>query len=94
MSDIPQVMKGVVMVGHGDYDQLHYRDDLPVPKPGAVEVLVRVEASAVNNTDINTRLAWYSKTTADAQDAGWAGKCDGLPAHSRGRCVRADPRGG
>ncbi|WP_218015180.1 hypothetical protein [Cobetia sp. 5-11-6-3] len=37
------------------------RDDIPRPVPGPRDVLVRVGAAGVNNTDINTRLAWYSK---------------------------------
>ena len=32
----------------------------PRPKPG--EVLINVAAAGVNNTDINTRIGWYSKT--------------------------------
>ncbi|WP_404983896.1 hypothetical protein [Cobetia marina] len=37
------------------------RDDIPRAVPGPRDVLVRVGAAGVNNTDINTRLAWYSK---------------------------------
>jgi NADPH:quinone reductase-like Zn-dependent oxidoreductase len=72
---IPKLMRGVWLTGHGDLDQLQYRDDIPVPEPRSGEVLVEVSAAAVNNTDINTRLAWYSKgdgPDADA-DASWAG---------------------
>lgn len=39
-------------------------------RPGAGEVLIRVAASAVNNTDINTRIAWYSKTVRGATGSG------------------------
>jgi NADPH:quinone reductase-like Zn-dependent oxidoreductase len=41
---------------------LEYRNDVakPVAKPG--EALVRVLACGLNNTDINTRTAWYSKS--------------------------------
>jgi len=51
-------MKAMVTVGHGDYSQLQYRD-VPVPVLGIGEVLLRVLASSVNNTDINTRVGWY-----------------------------------
>jgi NADPH:quinone reductase-like Zn-dependent oxidoreductase len=82
------VMKAVLLNGHGGFEQLEYRDDVPVPAPRAGEVLIRVGAAGVNNTDINTRTAWYSPsvtegTTAEAgasgiagarsDDAGWTG---------------------
>jgi NADPH:quinone reductase-like Zn-dependent oxidoreductase len=70
-------MKAVQLKGHGGYEQLVFRDDAPVPVPARGEVLIRVGAAAVNNTDINTRTAWYSRTVrtgtnadADAADAG------------------------
>lgn len=71
---LPSKMSGVVLTGHGGPEMLEWRDDLPVPKPDAREVLIRVSAAGVNNTDINTRTAWYSKSNADAEDAGWSGK--------------------
>lgn len=52
---------------------LEWREDLPTPAPGRGDVIVRVMAAAVNNTDINTRTAWYSKGDADAADATWSG---------------------
>jgi NADPH:quinone reductase-like Zn-dependent oxidoreductase len=41
--------------------------------PGKGDVLIRVKAASVNNTDINTRTAWYSKGYAEAKDAAWSG---------------------
>ncbi len=70
----PSKMSGIVLTGHGGPEMLEWRDDLPVPKPGARDVLIRVSAAGVNNTDINTRTAWYSKSNADAEDASWSGK--------------------
>lgn len=70
---LPKKMHGVVLTGHGGPEVLQWRDDLPVPSPGKGDVLVRVAAAGVNNTDINTRLAWYSKGDGDAADAGWTG---------------------
>lgn len=52
-------MKAVVTAGHGGFDKLDYRD-VPVPLPGPGEVLVQVLAAGMNNTEINTRLGWYS----------------------------------
>jgi NADPH:quinone reductase-like Zn-dependent oxidoreductase len=79
-------MTGVQLVGHGGIDMLVYREDIPTPAPGPGEVLIRVAAAAVNNTDINTRIGWYSKSvtgapedlagtgaTDDAADASWSG---------------------
>ncbi len=62
---IPDKMRAVVLTGHGGYDRLEYREDWPTPEPGAGEVLVRVGACGLNNTDINTRTAWYSKSVTD-----------------------------
>ncbi len=59
---LPDRMHGVLLTGFGGPEQLQYREDLPVPLPRAGEVLIRVAASSVNNTDINTRVGWYSKT--------------------------------
>lgn len=70
---IPTKMSGVVLTGHGGPDMLEWRDDLVVPAPGDSDVLVRVGAAGVNNTDINTRTAWYSKGAAAADDASWSG---------------------
>ena len=65
-------MRGVLLTGHGGTDKLVLREDLLVPSPDDREVLVRVSAAGVNNTDINTRLGWYSKADA-ATDASWSG---------------------
>jgi len=54
-------MKAVVTTGNGDYDRLDYRD-VPIPQTGPGEVLLKVLAAGVNNTEINTRLGWYSSS--------------------------------
>jgi NADPH:quinone reductase-like Zn-dependent oxidoreductase len=58
---LPTTMRAVLLHGHGGLEQLEYRDDVRVPRPACGEVLVRIGAAAVNNTDINTRIGWYSK---------------------------------
>ena len=45
-------------MGHGGLDQLVYSHDIPTPQPKANEVLLKVLAAGVNNTDINTRIGW------------------------------------
>lgn len=72
-------MSGVVLTGHGGPEMLEFRDDLPVPHPGSNDVLIRVSAAGVNNTDINTRKAWYSKGDNDAGDASWSGEALKFP---------------
>ncbi|MBV8143470.1 MAG: zinc-binding dehydrogenase [Gammaproteobacteria bacterium] len=69
---IPPVMRAVLLKGHGGTEQLEYREDVPVPVPARDEVLIRIHAAAINNTDINARVGWYSKSS-QAADAGWAG---------------------
>ena len=76
----PKKMTGMVLMGHGGPEKLEWRDDLLVPEPAAGQVLIRVAASAVNNTDINTRTGWYSKAvrgdTASGADGGYGGAVD------------------
>lgn len=77
--NIPKQMRGVELIGHGGPEMLCYREDIEVPKPKEHEVLVQVLAAGVNNTDINTRTAWYSKGDNDSADASWSGKALELP---------------
>lgn len=79
MHSIPKVMKGVQLIGHGGLDKLAFREDIPVPVPGPRDVLIRVRAAGVNNTDLNTRIGWYSKSNGDSRDAGWTGSAIQLP---------------
>ena len=84
MPTIPRTMKAVLLKGQGGFDQLEYRDDVPVPRLRMGEVLIRVAAAGVNNTDINTRTGWYAKsvtegTTATADTTGWSGAALAFP---------------
>ena len=71
--DLPDIMSGVLLTGHGGPEKLEWRDDLPLPTLAPSDVLIRVTAAGVNNTDINTRLAWYSKGESASEDASWTG---------------------
>ena len=79
MNDIPKIMTGVQLTGHGGLDKLVQRSDIPVPTPGARDVLIKVSAAGVNNTDINTRTAWYSKSAGNSGDASWSGSAIQFP---------------
>ncbi|WP_306141219.1 alcohol dehydrogenase family protein [Roseibium sp. MMSF_3412] len=76
---VPEKMHGIVLTGHGGPEMLQWREDLDIPRPGPGDVLIRVLAAGVNNTDVNTRIGWYSKGDNDAEDASWAGTALKLP---------------
>ena len=67
---IPETMKAMVTMGHGDFDMLVWHEDWPVPTAASGEVLIRVGACGLNNTDINTRTGWYSKAVSEATTGG------------------------
>jgi len=80
---IPKIMKGVQLTGHGGPEMLVLNHHIPTPMPKKNEVLVKVSAAGVNNTDINTRVGWYSKEVNESTDnvsfdndvdeGGWSG---------------------
>jgi NADPH:quinone reductase-like Zn-dependent oxidoreductase len=95
-------MTAVLLTGNGGFDKLSVRTDVEVPRPGLREVLIRVGAAGVNNTDINTRTAWYSKSVVEGtqgdghgaarpDDSGWTGAAPAFPriqgADAAGRIV-------
>ena len=71
-NSLPETMSAVRLTGHGGFDQLEYRTDVDTPRPKPGEVLINVAAAGVNNTDINTRIGWYSKGVTAATNAGGA----------------------
>lgn len=84
MTNRPATMSGVHLTRHGGPEALEWRDDIAVPVPGPGQVLVRVLAAGVNNTDINTRVGWYAPDITSATDqvegeieaGGWGGALD------------------
>jgi len=76
MNNIPTNMQGVHLVGHGGLETLVYKTDIPTPSPETDEVLIKVAAAGVNNTDINTRIGWYSKKVAGDTNSGGTGGFD------------------
>lgn len=62
---IPETMHAMCLMGHGDTDQLVYRNDVPVPAIKDDEVLVQVTATAKNNTDRKAREGLYPVGSTD-----------------------------
>ncbi|WP_077528751.1 zinc-binding dehydrogenase [Vreelandella utahensis] len=62
---IPETMAAMQLMGHGGVDQLQYRTDVATPRPGPGEVLVRVSATAKNNTDRKAREGLYPTKDKD-----------------------------
>ena len=71
--NIEKSMKAIILKAHGDYKNLEFVKNYSVPQVKENEVLIEVKAAGVNNTDINTRIGWYSKNESD-NDASWSGK--------------------
>ena len=87
---LPRTMRAVVLTGHGDPERLELREEWPLPRSETGRVLVRVGACGLNNTDVNTRTAWYSAGASDATtaesspgasdaDAAWSGRAISFP---------------
>ncbi|MFG6177709.1 zinc-binding dehydrogenase [Halomonas sp. THAF12] len=56
---VPTTMAAMRLIGHGDVDQLVYDESVATPRPGPGEVLVKVTATAKNNTDRKAREGLY-----------------------------------
>lgn len=63
---LPKTMNAMVTMGHGGLEQMVWHENWPRPDPAEGEVLVRVGACGLNNTDVNTRSGWYSKAVTEA----------------------------
>lgn len=71
-----ETMRAMVLTGHGGPDRMVWREDWPKPVPGPGEVLIRVSACGLNNTDVNTRTGWYAKGVTGATADGLAEGAD------------------
>ncbi|MER5891910.1 zinc-binding dehydrogenase [Streptomyces sp. NPDC001876] len=69
-------MTAAVLFRHGGPEALELRADWPLPSIGPGQVLVRVGAAAVNNTDVWTREGAYGLPGRPAAKAGWRGALD------------------
>ncbi|MEO1469190.1 MAG: alcohol dehydrogenase catalytic domain-containing protein, partial [Pseudomonadota bacterium] len=103
---LPARMKAVVLTGHGGPETLEFHADWPRPEPGPGQVLMRVLACGLNNTDVNTRTGWYARAVTGATGSGvnegideaastWGGAGVSFPriqgADIAGRVVAAGP---
>ena len=79
-----KTMLAMVTMGHGGAEMTEFHDNWPMPTVATDEVLIKVGACGLNNTDINTRSGWYSKSISgataaaaepapSAQDPSWGG---------------------
>ncbi len=85
-----RTMMAVVTTGNGGYDRLVYkRVPMPVPEPD--EVLLQVLAAGVNNTEINTRLGWYSSSVTGSTDEFAGGQDEDGVQKSDGGWNKATP---
>ncbi|MGW7286419.1 zinc-binding dehydrogenase [Streptomyces sp. NPDC054847] len=66
-------MTAAVLYRHGGPEALELRTDWPLPSVGPGQVLVRVGATAVNNTDVWTREGAYGLHGRPEAKAGWRG---------------------
>lgn len=68
-------MQAVHLTGYGGLDRLRVVNDAPVPVPAAGEVLIRVGACGINNTDLWTREGAYG----EGEQAAWTGQAFSFP---------------
>lgn len=70
MTDLPKTMTAMVLMGHGGLEMYEFHTDWPTPQPGPDDVVIKVGACGLNNTDVNTRSGWYSKAVDEATTGG------------------------
>lgn len=90
LSGCEQTMMAVVTTGNGGYNKLVYKE-VPKPVPAADEVLLEVLAAGVNNTEINTRLGWYSSSVTDSTDSTATVQSEAAEQKSDGGWNKATP---
>lgn len=65
--DKEATMKAVVTAENGGYEKLECRE-VRIPSLKKGEVLIEVLAAGVNNTEINTRIGWYSSSVTSGTE--------------------------
>ena len=64
-------MRAVLLTGFGGPEKLVIRDDVPLPRPAAKDVLIKVGACGVNNTDLWTRQGAYGRADDPNAISSW-----------------------
>jgi alcohol dehydrogenase len=64
---VPKNMKAMLLTGHGGPEKLVFDENVPVPTVAPDEILIKVGACGINNTDIWVREGAYG--TSDDTDA-------------------------
>lgn len=73
-------MKAARLHSYGDIDQFAI-DDIPIPEPAGGEILIKIEASAVNPFDLMVRKATWPSSSRWSCRRCWAAT---LPVSWRG----------
>ncbi|MEV3964667.1 zinc-binding dehydrogenase [Nocardia sp. NPDC050193] len=90
---ISETMRAVRIARHGGPEVLE-AVEIPIPTPEAGEVLVRISAVALNNTDLWTRAGAYGRPGDPRARSGWRGPIDfprNQGADIAGRIAAAGP---
>ncbi len=62
MMSVPTTMKAMLLTGHGGPEKLEFCNSFPVPQIAPDEVLVKVGACGINNTDVWVREGAYGSS--------------------------------
>ncbi|MEM9715505.1 MAG: alcohol dehydrogenase family protein [Pseudomonadota bacterium] len=89
---IPSTMEAMVLKGHGDVEMNEWETAWPVPEIADGEALIKVLACGMNNTDVNTRSGWYSKSVTDATTGDGFDELDDTPDNTWGGAAVTFPR--
>lgn len=54
---IPETMQAMMLHGHGGLGRYEWHENRPPPTPGPHQVLIKVAACDLNNTDVNSDRA-------------------------------------
>lgn len=75
---LPPTMRAMQLTGFGDVDRLQLVH-APRPEPSLDEVLIKVGACGLNNTDLNLRKGWYGAEDDPEAQSGWQQRADQFP---------------